>query len=666
MVAGAGNDTVQGLAGNDTIDGGAGDSLIDDEFGSGTNGAGDDSFDGGAGNDTLFAGIGNDTVIGGDGDDYLGGEEGDDLIQGGADSDTIELWGPFGADTIDGGEAVTTGVDFDQIDASATGEGVTLNITGDEAGTISDSVGTAQFTNIEGFTLTDYGDTVDGSGDTTGLTINTGDGADQIAGGSGNDSIDVGATDGDVDNVVLTDGSGDDTVSSFEGPIDNGDGTFTGQDQFDVSTLTSDGGTTPVTTADVTVTDDGSGNSILTFPGGESVTLIGIGPWQLTTPESLEAIGIPLVPKNYIVEGTDSGELINAGYGGDPEGDRVDAADNLTNDNDDSIRALGGDDIIGAGLGNDSVDAGTGDDQVFAETGNDTVLGGDGNDSVLGEAGEDSLLGEAGNDTLDGGIGDDYLHGGDGNDSMDGGTGDDEMHGWYGDDTMSGNEGDDYLDADLGEDLVMGGAGNDTIKGGFSTESDTLLGGSGNDSIDGQAGDDQIEGGIGDDTLEGSDGDDTFLIEDGFGADSITGGETDEFAGGDTLDLSATTTGVRLDLTNADPEAGTFTDGSDTASFTEIENIILGSGDDTVALADGGGNDTVQAFEGPIDNGDGTYTGQDQLDVSALTDAGGDPVSVTDVVVSDDGSGNAVLTFPNGESLTLIGVPPAMSPITPP
>ncbi|SIS84773.1 Hint domain-containing protein [Phaeovulum vinaykumarii] len=47
----------------------------------------------------------------------------------------------------------------------------------------------------------------------------------------------------------------------------------------------------------------------------------------------------------------------------------------------------------------------------------------------------------------------------------------------------------------------------------------------------------------------------------------------------------------------------------------------------------------------------------DLIDVSALTDANGNPVNAWDVNVTNDGSGNALLTFPNGETLTLIGIP---------
>ena len=67
---------------------------------------------------------------------------------------------------------------------------------------------------------------------------------------------------------------------------------------------------------------------------------------------------------------------------------------------------------------------------------------------------------------------------------------------------------------------MIGGAGSDNHNGG-----------AGNDSLNGQAGDDLMYGGIGDDVQLGTDGDDTFFIEDNFGADTITGGESDETTG---------------------------------------------------------------------------------------------------------------------------------------
>jgi len=128
-----------------------------------------------------------------------------------------------------------------------------------------------------------------------------------------------------IDTLVLTDGSGDDTVEGFTQPFDDGAGTWVGIDQVDVSTMTDANGA-PVNTGDVTITDtngDGTGDTILTFPGGESLTLVGVTPDAFPVPEALAAIGIPLA--DYIVEGTAAGELIDESYLGDPEGDLVNA-----------------------------------------------------------------------------------------------------------------------------------------------------------------------------------------------------------------------------------------------------------------------------------------------------------------------------------------------------
>jgi len=215
------------------------------------------------------------------------------------------------------------------------------------------------------------------------------------------------------------------------------------------------------------------------------------------------------------------------------------------------------------------------------------------------------------------------------------------------------------------------------------------------------AGDDVLAGELGDDLVYGQGGDDTILLADDFGADTIVGGETAE-SDGDTLDATAVTEDTTLVFTN-NPESGTIANGADTARFSEIENVMLGSGDDdvtggtgndqvdlgqgrdvanlgagndTVSLgqgsdgspdgdadllvfSDGDGDDTVQDFDAPVVNADGSVTGIDMLDVTNLHNAGGDPVDTDDVTVAADGSGNAVLTFPNGENLTLVGVPVA-------
>lgn len=142
-------------------------------------------------------------------------------------------------------------------------------------------------------------------------------------------------------------------------------------------------------------------------------------------------------------------------------------------------------------------------------------------------------------------------------------------------------------------------------------------------------------------------------------------------------------------------ESGTLTDGTSTATFTEIEQYILGSGDDKVfgstegdtvetgegadtvdggagndafdlggndgdrdevVLENGDGHDTITGVEGPVDLGGGEYSAQDQLNVSNLFDNDDNPVNTADVTITVDGNGNPTLTFPDGTAVTLEGL----------
>ena len=568
------NFIVEGSAGADTIDAAYlgdpnGDDIDNLDHSDGSNA---DSIEAGAGDDIVDAGLGADTIDGGTGADTLSGASGDD---------TFVLSDDFGADSISGGETGETS--GDTLDLSAVTDDLTLDLTASnpETGSVSDGIDTASFVEIENITL-----------------------------GSG------------ADTLVLADGGGDDTVSGFD-LSDSGDGTTI--DQLDVSGLTSDGGTTPVDVNDVIVSDtngDGTGDAILTFPGGESITLIGVPPSAVDSPAELEAIGIPAAatPLNYIVEGDGTDNLIDATYLSDPDGDRVDNSDALDGSQDDSIQGGAGNDTILAGLGNDSVDAGDDDDRIEGGAGSDTLYGGMGEDTLLGGIGDDSLYGNEDDDSIDGGAG---------NDTVEAGTGDD---------TIIGGAGNDSINGDIGNDSIVGGAGDDFLRGSF--------------------GNDTITGGTGADTLWGGFGDDVFNVAADFGSYIIEGEEEEETVG-DTMDLSNITNDLTIDLSNANPEAGTFTDGTNTGTFVDIETIILGSGDDTLVLDTFGGSDTVSGFSAPTDTGAGTFSGNDQLDVTGLLDFDGNATHTGNVIVTDsvgDGTGDAILTFPNGESLTLIGV----------
>ena len=727
VYGGTGNDAVTGGVGNDTLYGDDGDDNLNggDIAGSDGNdllygGAGNDTLSGGGQADSLYGGTGDDLITGGpdnapDGRDLLDGGDGNDTLLGGFDADTLigaagndslsgqlgndrfVLGNGFGFDTIQGGEDAGNG-DIDVLDASANTEGAAISFGSNEAGTYTNTGNTAgaAFSEIERLILGSGRDFVDGATTTGGINVDLGAGNDLaygglgadsifaglgqdiVQGGKGNDLIDLGGPDGARDVLNMLNGDGRDTITGFEAPLDNGDGTFTGKDLLQVSGMTDASGN-PVNVLDVVVSNDDSGNAVLTFPNGESVTLAGVSPASVASQAALIAMGIPPAGDG-IVSGTAGGDLIDASYAGDNDGDRIDANDALL------PGAVGNDDLVRAGAGNDTVLAGGGSDDVFGDAGNDQLFGGAGNDTLSGGIGNDSLTGDAGNDLTYGGDGDDLIHAGTGSDTTYGGGGADTFllqspgavatifGGEAGLDfdtldlaTLTGGvlitytgaeagtiagmapvpstfaeienlvltQGNDTVDARAdtagiyvsdfgGSDTILGGSGNDTVFSGSGA--DTVAAGLGNDNLSAGSGNDSVDGGAGNDFVQGQQGDDQLFG--GLGADTLDGG-----SGADTLSGGA---------------------GNDVINLGAFDGAT-----DFVALADGDDQDIVTAFAGPVDNGDGTFTGFDQLDVSDLTDATGQPVNTADVIVSDDGAGNAVLTFPNGEAVTLIGIAPA-------
>ena len=608
LFGGDGDDTLDGGADNDTIFGGRDDDILFGDEGndslSGDEGndlilgsAGTDTLDGGDGDDTLDGGADNDQLFGGTGDDTLTGGTGNDEMYGGDDRDTFVLEDGYGNDTIVGGEG---GVDWDLIDATAVSADTNVTFTGDEAGTIASGTDGATFSEIEEIRTGSGDDTVDASATASGIVVETGAGDDSITGGAGDDTITAGAgadtvaagagddlielgDDGDVDTIVFSDGDGADRLSGFDAPIDNGDGTYTGRDRLDVTGLSDTNGH-PVTVYDVVVTDDGAGNAVLTFPGGESLTLIGISAGAASDLAYLDAMGIPM--PDGTIEGTESADIIDTGYTGDPDGDMVDNGDAVlpgAGPDDDLIYGYGGSDSINAGVGDDTVYGGSGPDTIYGETGDDTLYGDSGDDALYGGEGEDLLYGGTGDDTIFGFEGSDTVYGGDGNDYINtrtspgiglpdvsypgwgfpddpdpfndrdlvyGGDGDDEILTGDDDDTIYGGEGADSIDAGFDNDIVYGGAGNDTISG--NEGADTLFGDAGDDIIYGddstgalaaleiedEAGDllpgnqaDTIYGGDGNDTIFGMD--DADLIYGGAGDDVLDGGiDNDTIEGG--------------------------------------------------------------------------------------------------------------------------------------
>ncbi|MEK0162464.1 Hint domain-containing protein [Phaeobacter sp. A36a-5a] len=670
---GIGNDVLSGGAGADTIDGGTGDDVLD-------GGGGADTIDGGSGNDTLLANFGADTFIGGAGIDtydivnsdasyvnfnidlttgtdqhgntysgienILGGTANDSLtgdgannlldggagadtisggtgadsLSGGDDADTFVVEDGFGADTIIGGEGVTTGTDYDTIDLSAVTNPVTVTFTGSGAGTISDGTSTLSFSQIERLILGASADVVDITSDTGGMEIIAGAGNDTVTGGSGNDTIAGGDGDdlidgGDGDdflttglgNDTLIGGSGNDTLMNSDGDdslvggagndsivATGGNDTLEGNDGDD----TLEGGADNDRLVGGTGADSMSGGDdadtfVIEDNFGADTIIGGEGVTTGTDYDTLDLSAVT-VPVTVTFTGTGAGTISDGTSTLTfSEIERVILGDSA--DVVDATNDAGGIEII-AGGGNDTVTGGSGNDTIDGGDGEDTIDGGAGNDSLLGGLGADTISGGAGADTIDGGNQSDLILGGDGNDVIiDSGLN-------LSDDTIDGGLGDDTIDGGLGKDSLTGGDGNDSIAGGDGQ--DTLQGGDGADSLDGGNNNDVIDGGAGADTITG-----------GTGADTIEGG-----TGDDVIDLGA-----------------------------DSDRDILG-------VSDLAGSDIVTNFD-MTDSGDGTTV--DQFDVSNLVDADGNPVNAWDVVVSDtngDGTGDAVLTFVNGESVTLVGV----------
>ncbi|MHA6327075.1 Hint domain-containing protein [Roseivivax sp. CAU 1753] len=279
------------------------------------------------------------------------------------------------------------------------------------------------------------------------------------------------------------------------------------------------------------------------------------------------------------------------------------------------------DGIVSGTVGDDSIDAAySGDpdgDQIddgaaSGPSGNaNTVNAGDGNDTVLAGQGDDTVFGEAGND---------FLQGQAGNDSLVGGDGADIILGGIGNDVLQGDAGNDSLYGEAGDDTVIGGDGNDV-----------LYFGAGNDSLRGDAGSDQ------------------FIAVDGFGNDTVVGGEMG--ADTDFLDFRAISSG--LTITFGGDEAGSATAGTDTVTFSEIENIWLSNQADVVdgsasttymGIGAGDGNDTVVTG-----SGDDLVLGQAGND-SLEGGAGSDSVDGglgNDTILG--GIGNDSLTGGNGD-----------------
>jgi Ca2+-binding RTX toxin-like protein len=531
---------------------------------------------GGIGGDILTGGLGADVITGGAGDDRLEGGEGDDYLEGGAGADFLKSG--TGQDTLIGGA----------------GDDTLMNASGDDS-------------------------LVGGAGDD--LIVAT-QGQDTLSGGAGSDTL-MGGTDGDSldggddDDLLLGDLAG----VRFNATGTDGVGLASNITDFPATqigyeiTFASDTTTGSATFASYATGTGPAANTFMLFEDGGAVCVIingafhGTGvstsglwdgavhtlglTWDSATGDLAIYIDGAGVYSGTFATGQTiaSGGTFALGQEQDAPGGGFDTGevfqgtifgvrlyDDLRTPSEISDTALGpvADTSDPNLVANWVADP---DGATFTDlTGSHTMVT-SGDVAATWSEGDDTILGGAGADTVHGGGGDDYIEGGDG---------------------------DDVLYTGLGDDTLIGGAGNDTLMN--SDGDDSLDGGEGDDSIVATGGQDTLRGGAGADTMEGGDDADTFVIEDGFGNDSITGGEGTTDPGdtdNDVIDLSALTGPVTVTYTG--DEAGWITDGTDTITFGQIERLILTEQADVVdARADGvgahidagGGNDSIDGGAG--------------------------------------------------------------------
>ena len=189
-------------------------------------------------------------------------------------------------------------------------------------------------------------------------------------------------------------------------------------------------------------------------------------------------------------------------------------------------------------------------------------------------------------------------------------AGDDVVTGEDGADAISAGEGADFVSGGDGRDVISAGAGDDQVLGGG--HADIIYGDAGADRIFGDGGNDLINAGAGDDAVFGGAGDDLIVAEAGDGSDVYFGDDSDGGTGIDTLDMSAASANVTVNLGSGPLSNGTASSsqtGNDT--IWGIENVNTGSGNDTITASNavnvmngGAGNDTFKFTSTSAANGD--------------------------------------------------------------
>lgn len=697
VFGGTGNDTLYGGDDNDSLDGGTGNDTLD-------GGSGNDTLDGGAGDDTLNGGIGNDTLEGGDGSDSMIGGAGDDTLTdsgGGPGADSIVILMNFESDAssvaVDSSGNGHDGVY--QGGASSGGTGWSGEA-GDAALQLDGTDDYIEIPHNPDFALEQGTVSVRFNADTSASgTLVSRD--SMYFDDGGHLQIEVTSTGSVL--VRLQSDSSSYAMSSSTGVVTPG--------VWQQITVT-------FGPSGMVLYVDGIEEDTNAYTGGIDGNA---EPWTLGADQNKSGDGVADNLQNHFDGQIDEFAVfstqLSAADVAQIEADGVDAsADSMDGGaGNDDLSGGAGHDTLEGGTGNDTLDGGAGNDSLYGGDGNDTLSGGDGDDTVEGGAGDDLIYVQSGDDISRGGDGADtfVVEDGFGNDTIEGGEGGDDndtldlgdLTGsvtvtYTGteagevddsasdditfseieriittdqDDSVNASSATDgiWIDTGAGDDRIIDGSGDDTIYAGDGNDevqgndgADTIYGGAGNDDIEGGGGTDLIHGGAGEDFLAGYDvsglaAHSTSVGSDDGAGDTIFGGDgNDEIRGGKGGDSLGGDSGNDSLFGGDDHDTIDGGTGNDTIQGGDGNDTLTGGdGNDTFDFVRGGDDDVVTDFSVTDTDSDGKY--DDQLDVSDLRDLEGNPVNAWDVIVTDDGSGNALLTFPEGETIVLQGVTPA-------
>ena len=490
-----------------------------------TGGPGNDSLNGTSAADTILGFDGNDTVSAGDGADFVDGGNGNDLLDGGIGNDSLfggagndTLLAGFGSDRFDGGE----GLDIYRIAGTAV-DAIAFDI---NLQTGTDTFGNTYF-GIETVEGGSQNDTVVGN-DTVSERLDGGGGNDSLSGGGGNDTLL-----GGIGNDRLSGGTGNDSLEGGSGDdtLDGG----TGDDR-----LLGDAGNDSLT--------GGDGNDLLAGGDGADTLIGGVGADSLRGNAGTDLLDGGDGNDMIVVDGAD------VGFGG--AGDDIFFLDPLVIGVSDDILVFGGTNDAGG----DTVDLSVSPGPLLVTYGTNGSSGSV--NGIDGDPGVDLSFAEI-----------EHVITTDGNDTISGAS----ATGAIGVATRGGN---DQVVTGSGNDTIDGGAGNDTLTA--NAGNDLLIGGGGSDQMFGGAGDDTLIGGAGD-LMQGGAGDDVFRFDrllTGNTAVTVTGGETEEDAGGDILDLDGLTNfSIVWGAGGRAAGSGTLTYLNSsgqmvTVTFSEIERVI--------------------------------------------------------------------------------------------